>query len=315
MKSKRRGPWRPSRREILAAGASAGALVALGCGSSSGDDDDDNAGGDAGIGPDSDVPDLGTPEVSASLWQTMAAYGRASADGSLGTRINMYNPAPVPQRVVVQVFSPTGQLVAKDARWDSFAANESWHIELGEFLTEHGVPLPFEGSVWVGTTPESGIVFMGLQGITYDWYGPAHLASVHGMRDFGNSNHDVMWSDLVLPKITVGPRYVTKVALLNASADGISEALMAKPQLIIRADDGSVIADTILDDLPPYCSKLLDMRDYVDGDLAAGSIQVREATCGIVGNAFVVDTQNDGFVNADHFFDRHFVVDGTGFTG
>jgi hypothetical protein len=308
MKSKRNGPWRPSRREVLAAGAGAGALIVLGCGSGDG-------GGDGGTGPDSAVPDLGAPEVSSALWQTMAAYGRASADGTLGTRINMFNPAPVPQRVVVQVFTQAGQLVARDARWSAFGPNKSWHIELAELLAEHDVPLPFEGSLWVGTTPESGLTFMGLQGITFDWYGPAHLATVHGMRDFGNSNHDAVWSDLVLPKIVLGPRYVTKVALLNASADGISEPLLAKPQLIIRADDGAVIADTLLDELPPYCSKLYDMRDYVDGGLAAGSIQVREPTCGLVGSAFVVDTENGGFANADHLFDRHFVVDGTGFTG
>jgi len=29
----------------------------------------------------------------------------------------------------------------------------------------------------------------------------------------------------------------------------------------------------------------------------------------------VVDTDNDGFANADPLFDRHFVVDATGFTG
>ena len=150
---------------MLAAGAGAGALIALGCGG--GDDDDDAVGSDGGApGPDAEVPDLGTPEVSSDLWQTMAAWARASADGSIGTRINMFNPATVPQRVVVQVLSTTGQLVAKDARWDAFAPNKSWHIELGEFLTEHGVPLPFDGSLWVGPTPESGLTFMGLQGIT-----------------------------------------------------------------------------------------------------------------------------------------------------
>ncbi len=199
MSGKRNKDKHPSRRDVLAAGAGLGALAVVGCGDSGGSN-----GGDGGPSGDGDVPDLGEIEVSASLWQTMSAYVRASADGSIGTRFNLYNPATVPQRVVIQVLTRDGQLVAKDSTMDALAPESSRHIELGEFLSQHQVPLPFDGSVWIGTTPESGQVFMGLQGITFDWYGPSHLATVHGMRDFGNSNHDNVWSDLILPKVVVG---------------------------------------------------------------------------------------------------------------
>jgi len=131
-----------------------------------------------------------------------------------------------------------------------------------------------------------------------------------------HTNHDTMWTDLILPKVTVGPRYVSKVALLNASADGVSEALIAHPRVIVRTDDGATVVDTVIDDLPPYCTRLIDIGALVDGaTLEAGSLQIREAECGLVGYGFIVDTETDNFVNADHLFDRHFVVDGTGFTG
>lgn len=310
MSGKRNPDIGPSRRDVLAVGAGLGAMAVVGCGDSGGSND--------GGGPsvDSDVPDLGEIEVGAALWQTMSAYVRASADGSIGTRFNLYNPATVPQRVVIQVLTKNGQLVAKDSTMDALAPEASTHIELGAFLTEHQVPLPFEGSVWIGTTPQSGQVFMGLQGITFDWYGPAHLATVHGMRDFGNSNHDNVWSDLILPKVTVGPRFVSKVAVLNGSGDGVSEALIAKPELIIRDDEGVELIRTVLDDIQPYCLALVDIGELLGGaPLAAGSIQIREPFAGLVATGFICDTENDGFVNADHFFDRHFVVDATGFTG
>jgi hypothetical protein len=297
---------------VLAAGVGLGAYAATGCGDAGGGNGADAG---AGVGPDATIPLLGDPEIGADLWQTMAAYVRASADGRIGTRINLFNPATVPQRVVLQVFLPTGELVARQI-WDAFAPGHSWHIELGEFLPEHGVPLPFAGSLWVGATPESGLVFMGLQGITFDWYGPADLASVHGMRDFGNSNHDGMWSDLILPKVIVGARFVTKIGLLNASADGVSEALVARPEIVLRDDAGTEVVRTTLAELPPYCSRLIDVRDVLGGaDLAQGSVQILEPAAGLVAVGFVVDTENDGFTNADHFFDRHFVVDSTGFIG
>lgn len=299
-----------TRRQLLQAGAGLGTMVALGCGSGS------DGGPDAALGPDALVPDLGMPEVSSALWQTMAAYVRASADGAIGTRINMFNPAPVPHRVIVQLLTLEGKLVAKDTSREVFAAGASYHFELHEFLAEHNVPLPFEGSLWIGTTPESGNSFMGLQGISFDWYGPAHLASVHGMRDFGNSGEDQMWTDLILPRVTVGPRYTSKIAVLNASADGISEALVARPQLIIRENGGAERMRIELPELAPYRATLLDVGELIGGGtLSAGSVQLQEPNCGLVAMGFLVDSNNDGFVTADHFFDRHFVVNSTGFTG
>jgi len=312
MSVKRNQDKHPSRRDVLAAGAGLGALTVVGCGDSGGSDDRDGGGPSV----DGDVPDLGPIEVSAALWQTMSAYVRASADGAIGTRFNLYNPASVPQRVVIQILTKNGQLVARDISMEALAPERSTHIDLGEFLTQHQVPLPFEGSAWIGTTPESGQVFMGLQGITFDWYGPAHLATVHGMRDFGNSNHDGMWSDLILPKVTAGPRFVSKVAVLNGSGDGVSEALIARPELIIRDDAGVELVRTTLDDIQPYCLTLVDIAEVLDGaTLTAGSIQIREPFAGVIATGFVCDTDNDGFASADHFFDRHFVVDSTGFTG
>ena len=295
-----------NRRELLAAGAGLGAVAALGCGASSTGGAPDAAG----------IVDLGEPEIGADLWQTMSAWARATSDDRLGTRINLYNPTPVPHRVVLQMFTPDGELVVKQTLYDAMEPERSHHIELGELLRDNAIPLPFEGSVWVGATPQSGISFMGLQGISYDWYGPSYLASVHGMRDFGNSNHDTMWTDLVLPKLVVGDRFVSHIAVLNASGDGTSEALIARPQVIIRDDDAVEIANVTLDDLPPYCARLIDVRDILGGaSFTTGTIQIREPSAGLVANGFVVDTENDGFVSADHFFDRHFVVDATGFTG
>lgn len=305
-KSNGKGPHL-NRRELIAAGASVGMVAALGCGG------DGMSGGQPDAGP---AINLGDPEISAELWQTMSAWGRAAADDSLGTRINIYNPTPVPHRVVLQLFTADGELVVKQTLYDAMTPEHSFHIEVGELLRESSVPLPFEGSIWVGATPESGVSFMGLQGISYDWYGPAYIASVHGMRDFGNSNHDTMWTDLVLPKLVVGDRFVSHFAVLNASGDGVSEALVARPQIIIRDDDGEEIANVTIDDLPPYCTRFIDVRDLLGGaSFTTGTIQIREPAAGLVATGFVVDTDNGGFVNADHFFDRHFVVDTTGFTG
>lgn len=303
-----------TRRQVLAAGAGVSALAAVGCGSSNGGDDDDGA-------PDAGPGDLGPPEISSNLWQTMATYARASVDGAIGTRINLANTVGATQRLVIQVFRQTGELVVKDYDWEVFPAGKSHHIELGPYLTAHGVPLPFEGTVWVGATPDGATQksrnsLMGLQGITFDWYGPARhqIASVHGMSDFGNPNGDLIKTDLILPKVTAGGRLVSKIAILNGTGDGVLEALIATPEVILRDDSGAEVARETLDDIPPYCSRLVDVRDLLGGtSLPMGSIQIQEPDAGLVATGFVFDTDNDGILTADHFFDRHFVVDGQGF--
>lgn len=310
-RANRRGP---TRRDVLAAGAAAVGAAALSTAAGAGGL---LACGDGGGGPgtpDADTTGVGDPELSAGLWQTMCAYARASADGSLGTRMHLYNPAPVASRVVIQIFRLDGTLISKEV-WDALPGGHARHLELGEYLTGRGVALPFEGSLWIGTTPSSGDVFMGLQGISFDWYGPAHLASVHGMRDFGNSNHDTMWTDLVLPRAVGGSRWATRVAILNASGDGLAEALTAVPELIVRGDDGAVLAQLDLDPLPVHTTRLIDLRDVVGGGFERATVQIREPSAGLVAVGLVFDGDNDGIVSADHFFDRHFVVDSTGFTG
>ena len=319
-----------TRREVLAAGAGLGAL-ALGCGGPGDSDTPDPGidGGivdalvgsspDAGLGGNPDggaqaLPDLGLPETASRLWQTMSPYVRAT-DGAIGSRVNLFNPAPVEQRLLIQVMLPDGQLVLKDEQ-PVLPPLHARHLELDEYLTEHGIPLPFEGSLWVGTTPESGRTFMGLQGITFDWYGPAYMASVHGMRDFGNSNHDRMWSDLILPKLVNGPRFFSKVAILNASGDGLAEAVAAEPEVIVRDDMGVEIVTITLDPIAPRGVHLLDARTLLTGtSLTKGSIQIREGEVGLAAVGFMFDGDNDGIVSADHFFDRHFVTNSTGFSG
>lgn len=298
-----------TRRELLAGGMGASAIAILGCGGSKNTPPD--AGGAVWVDP-------GQPEMASDLWQTMAAYVRATP-GGLGTRINLYNPATVSQRVVIQVFTLDGSLVVKDELFAALAGGRSHHIELGEYLLSKGVELPFEGSVWIGTTPDNGgPVFMGLQGIGFDWYGAGYIASVHGMRDFGNSGADfavdTMWSDLILPKVTVGERFVTNIAILNASGDGISEALNATPEIIIRDDAGGVLVSKVLDALPPYASTLVDLGTLLAGSmLETGTIQIREESVGLVAVGFIIDNDNGGIVNADHLFDRHFVTHFSGF--
>ncbi len=312
----------PTRRRVLTTAAGLATLAAIGCKGSTDPDsgDDTSKPGDSGptdSGPtDSGLPDLGRPEIGADLWQTQCAYGRASADRTIGTRIQLYNPAEATQRVLIQVFSLDGVLVVREEVSDAMGAGRSDHIDFADLLERSGVALPFEGSIWVGTTPASGISFMGLQGIIFDWYGPAHLASVHGMRDFGNSNHDTMWSDLVLPKVVNTERFVTRIAVLNATGDGVAEALNATPQVIIRDDDGVELVNTTLDELAPYCATIFAVDELEGGEsVETGSIQIREAEAGLVVMAFLHDRDNDGFAAADHFFDRHFVTTAFGFTG
>ncbi len=316
---------RPTRREVLVTGAGLSAL-ALGCGVEESSPDaaleadagvfDGSApdpGPDAGEGPPG-LPDLGNPEVAARLWQTMSPYVRVSE--AHGTRVNLFNPAPVTQRVVVQLMLPSGQLVAKEELYAAMPPQTAHHLELDEFLAEHDIPLPFEGSLWVGTTPAEGPTFMGLQGISFDWYGPAHMASVHGMRDFGNSNHDGVWSDLILPGVFVSPRYATHIALLNASGDGVTEALVAAPSLSVRDAEGEEVYQGTLPSLGPYTSTLIDLRALLDGaSLDGGTAQISEPHAGLVAMGLLFDDDNGGIVTADHFFDRHFVVDSTAFDG
>ncbi len=308
-----------TRRKLLGAGAGLATIAALGCDSSN-DGNSNSSTGTTGAGgtlsPDGGTANLDAPEVSSQLWQTMAAYVRADADAAIGSRVNLYNPSEVTQRVVVQVFDMDGKLVAKEELSAAFAPGKAEHLDVGTFLSKHGVALPFAGSMWVGTTPKSGKVFMGLQGIVYDWYGPTYLASVHGMRDIGNSNGDTMWTDLILPKLTVTDRFVSKVAIHNASGDGVSEALDAKPEIIVRSDDGVELVHTTLEAIPPYCTVLVDAAELLgSAAVELSSIQIREPEAGLVALGFVHDNDNGGFATADHFFDRHFVAHGLGFTG
>ena len=287
---------RPTRRAVLQGAAGVAAIGLLGC-------------------PPSPVVD-GEPEISADLWQTIAAHVRVNASGTIGARVNLFNPSDSPQRVVIQVFTMDGTLVAHEELFAALPAGDSAHIEVAELLERNDVPVPFEGSLWVGTTPLFGTVFLGLQGIVFDWYGPSHQASVHGMRDFGNSNQDSTWTDLVLPKVVNTERYVTKIAVVNATGDGVSEALVAQPVVIIRDDDGNELVNTALDPLPPYSSTIFAVSDLPGGDaIDVGTVQVVEPEAGLVVIAFVFDRENEGFASADHFFDRHFVVHGLGFSG
>jgi len=304
--TRRRRPAGSTRREFLQTSTALGAVALLGsCGGSGGSPDDGGGGGDA----------LGPPEIAADLWQTMAPYVRASAAGTYGTRINLYNPASVPSRVVIQLFDLDGALVDHNVAYPALPGGHADHIELADYLVTRGLPGNFTGTVWVGTTPESGLVFMGLQGITFDWYGPSHLASVHGMRDFGNSNHDSVWSDLIHPHAVGGDRYVSRVAIHNASGDGTSESLVARPEVIVRDDDGGVLVQTTLDAIPVRATRLVDLRELVGAAFTSGTVQIREPDCGLVALGFVFDDDNGGIVSVDHYFDRHFVVDTTGFTG
>jgi len=332
-----RAPVIVTRRQVVVGCASVGALSLIGCGESELDGGGSGyEGGYVAMGqagepalvtvPDTApimpgtldeaqldpavFPDLGEPEISSSLWQMMTPLARASADGSYGTRLNLHNPATVPQRIVIQAFLPNGQLVMRYTLAEAFQAGTSQHIELHELLPQQGVPLPFEGNVWIGATPQGGnLAFMGLQAITVDWWGPAHMASVHTMRDFGNSNHDAIWSDLILPRVHSGPRYSTKVAVLNASGDGRSAAYLAQPELTIRDDAGGILYQAPVGDIPPFSSRVLDVRTLLDGaDLESGSMQVTEPVAGLVVYGFVFDHETGSIANADHFFDRHFVV-------
>ena len=294
-------PGGPTRRRVLQGAAGVVAVALVGC--------------DVEELPP-DYVNLGEPEIDADLWQTIAPYVRSNASGTIGARVNLFNPADVPQRIVLQAFTQRGVLVARETASEALPSNESIHVELSEFLARNNVPVPFEGSLWVGTTPESGNVFMGLQGIVFDWYGPSHQASVHGMRDFGNSNQDTTWTDLVLPKVVNTDRYVTKIAIVNGTGDGVAEALEARPRVIIRDDQGVELVNTELDALAPYSSTLFAVSDLPGGSaIQTGTVQITEPAAGLVAYAFIFDRDNEGFASADHFFDRHFVVHGTGFAG
>jgi hypothetical protein len=285
--------WQPTRRQVLEGAAGLAALGLIGC--------------------EPDYVELGDPEIDARLWQTMVAYVRA--DGDMGGRLSLFNPSSVPQRVVLQAFTMDGTLVAHEEVSAAFPGGQSTHVELEDFLRRNDVSIPFEGSLWVGTAPQSGNVFMGLQGIVFDWYGPSHQASVHGMRDFGNANQDDSWSDLILPKVVRTERYVTHIAILNGSGDGTSEALAARPQVIIRDDDGAELVNTVLEVLAPYSCTLFAVDDLPGGDaIGTGTVQILEPDVGLVAMAFVLDRNNGGFASADHFFDRHFVVHASGFS-
>jgi hypothetical protein len=250
-------------------------------------------------------------ETDPHLWQMVCPYVRATADASHGTRINLYNPSKNAQRVVMQAFLANGQCVLHTEIAAAFAGQTSQHLELADIFRANGLPLPFEGSLYVGATPlQAGdLTFMGLQGISFDWWGPSHLASVHSMRDFGNTNHDAIWSDMVFPKISVGPRYESKIAILNVTGDGSQAGLKGAPEVIIRDDSGTELFHDTIAQLEPFQSVMLSVRDLLGGaELRSGAIQVIHPELSLVAYGYLVDRESGGIVGADHFFDRHFVV-------
>ncbi len=287
------GLGRPSRRDVLV-GAAGVALA--GC-------------RDEEVRQRQSPLDLGEPEMTSSLRQVMVPWVRASADGLMGGRLCLYNPAEVDQRVLVQGFTPAGVLVLHEELSGLLPAGRMEHLDLVELLERNDVPLPFDGSLWIGTTPSTGTHVMGLQGVSFEWHGPSHLAAVHALRDFGNSNHDDLWTELVLPGFVSTERYVTVVAVLNGSGDGLSEGLVARPEVVLRDDDGIEQVRTSLAELSPYASTHFAVDELPGAaTLSSGSLQITESTVGLVAFAFLMDRENGGICCVDHLVDRHFSV-------
>ena len=128
------------------------------------------------------------------------------------------------------------------------------------------------------------------------------------MRDFGNSNHDLVWTDLVLPRVVNGERFETWVAISNATGFGTDLPAAATPEIIVAKDDGAELGKVTLDPIAPYGCRLITLSEIIgDTKLDGGTIRVIEPGLGLVAYAFVLDKVHGGFTNADHFFDRHFV--------
>ena len=270
----------------------------------------------SGTGQRTGAPDEGPPpgpapdpDIDPEFWHNGAPWVRATASGEIGTRFNLFNPADVPMAVNLHLFDPAGAVVAQEHGWRSLQPSMSVHVTLAQILSEAGRGGDFEGCVWFGSKPESGPTYLGLQGCCIDYYGPGgHTASVHAMRDFGNSNHDLVWTDLVLPRVVNGERFETWVAISNASGFGGDLPKQAVPEIIIGSDDGAELGKLTLDPIPAYGCRLVELSEIVgDTELESGTIRVVEPELGLVAYAFVLDKVHGGFTNADHFFDRHFV--------
>lgn len=262
---------------------------------------------DVAVTEEPDPPEA--PNLRPELWHTCAAWVRHDSELGVGSRFNLFNPADVPMNIDLHLFHPDGTVAFQKHDWRVLAASASVHPTLGELLVEAGIEGSFEGSLWMGSKPESGPTFLGLQGFGVDWFGPSnHCASVHAMRDFGNSNHDKMWTDMVLPRVVRGDRFETWIAVANGS--GVSGDLerTAKPEIIVNDDQGGLLGKLTLEPIGVYGTRLVKLGEIVgDKTFESATIQVREPEVGLVALAFVVDTKYGGYTNADHFFDRHFV--------
>ncbi len=249
------------------------------------------------------------PQLRPEMWHTCAAWARHDEAAGVGTRINLFNPADVPMVLDLHLFQPDGSVAIQEHAWRTLAPAASAHPTVGELLAQAGLKGPFAGTLWIGSKPESGPTYLGLQGFSADWYGPSHhAASVHGMRDFGNSNHDAMWTDLVLPRIVSGERFETVVAIANAAGTGADLPREAQPQITIVADGGEVLGELAADPIPAFGARLLRASAVLGNTpVENGAIRVQEPEVGLVVIAFVEDKKYGGFVNADHFFDRNFV--------
>ncbi len=280
-----------------------------------GDGGDPDAGpvADQGLGPgDPDAAPTGPPadpDIVADYWHNGAPWVRATASGEIGTRFNLFNPADVPMSVNLHLFDPEGVVAIQEHDWRVLQPSHSVHVTLAQLLAQAGLPADFEGCIWLGSKPESGPTFLGLQGCCIDYYGPGgHTASVHAMRDFGNSNHDLVWTDLVLPRVVSGERFETWVAVSNASGFGGDLPVPATAEIIVAADDGTERGKTTLGPIPAYGCRLITVPEIIgETPLSSGTIRIKEPKIGLVAYAFVLDKVHGGFTNADHFFDRNFV--------
>jgi len=322
-----------TRRQLLKAGA---ATIAVGCtsggttaptpdgGLADAKTPDDVAAPPADDGPTTDEaspPDVAQdtppetppppePDLRApALWHTCVAYVRHDATAGVGTRFNLFNPASVPMTLDLHLFTPDGVVAVQKHEWKVLAPEAGAHPTLADLLAEAGIEGSFEGCLWIGSKPESGPTYMGLQGFSADWYGPGnHMSSVHGMRDFGNSNHDMMWSDLVLPRVVSTDRFESMIAVANGSGVGGDLPTDAKPTLMVSSDAGEELGKIDVGAIPPYGCRLVPVSQIIgSGDLIEGTIRLQEPEVGLVALAFVKDKKYGGFANADHFFDRNFV--------
>ncbi len=254
-------------------------------------------------------PALAGPTMRPEMWYTCAAWVRSDPSRGVGTRFHLFNPAEVPMALDLHVMNPEGGAVVDAIDWHTLAPGASIHPSLAEILAEADVATPFEGSLWLGAKPESGPTYLGLQAFGIDWSGPSHhLAAVHAMRDFGNSNHDMIWTDMLLPRVVSGPRFETHVALANASGVNGDLTRVARPRIMVLSDDGELLGDKVIEGLPAYGSVLVPISEVIGGAaITSGGLRVQEAEVGLVSVAFIVDKEHGGFVNADHLFDRNFV--------